>query len=277
MALSSFLGGRIWGTRHGAGPPQVLALHGWGRDHHDFDTVLEGFPAVAVDLPGHGVAPDPPAAWSTREYAEWVAPLLADLGPPPLVVVGHSFGGRVALHLATIVAGPGHTQPDPLSALVLTGVPFGLPSGRNTRGPNLAYRIGRGLHRAGLLPEARMEHLRQKYGSQDYRRASPVMRGVLVKAVRETSTGSYHALLRAWAGAGHQVELIWGEMDTVAPQAAARTAAEGLPSVHMTVLAGTGHIITPRLAEELRSALLRCLGQTGQTGPGRTQSGPGAR
>ena len=83
MALSTFASGRLWGARYGTARPWVLALHGWGRDHHDFDDVLSGFDAVALDLPGHGVAPEPPEAWSTRQYAEWVAPVLHDLGGGP--------------------------------------------------------------------------------------------------------------------------------------------------------------------------------------------------
>ena len=102
MALSTFSSGRLWGARYGTARPWVLALHGWGRDHHDFDDVLAGLDAVALDLPGHGVAPEPPEPWSTQQYAEWVAPILGDLGGGPWVVLGHSFGARVAVHLADV-------------------------------------------------------------------------------------------------------------------------------------------------------------------------------
>ncbi len=44
---------------------------------------------------------EPPEAWSTLQYAEWVAPVLDELAGGPIVVAGHSFGGRVAVRLAT--------------------------------------------------------------------------------------------------------------------------------------------------------------------------------
>ena len=38
--LTSFAGARLFGESYGAGTPWVLALHGWRRDHQDFDAVL---------------------------------------------------------------------------------------------------------------------------------------------------------------------------------------------------------------------------------------------
>src|SRR4051794_26005869 len=118
--LQAFAGGQLFGTAFGSGAPRVIALHGWARTHADFAQVLGGLDpdvgAVALDLPGFGATPAPPDAWGGREYAEAVAPLLAELPAPP-VILGHSFGGRVAVHLA---AG----WPDLVHALVLTGVPL---------------------------------------------------------------------------------------------------------------------------------------------------------
>jgi pimeloyl-ACP methyl ester carboxylesterase len=236
----------------------VLALHGWGRDHHDFDPVLAGLDAVALDLPGHGVAPEPPAPWSTSEYAQWVAPALDDLDAGPVVLVGHSFGARLAVRLvgdAAVYPGAGR-----IAALVLVGAPLAPPPGQAVRRSSLVFRAGRALHRAGLVSEDRMERLRQKYGSEDYRRASQIMRGVLVKAVAETAQGAYVPPLRSWASAGRALELFWGEHDTVTSLAGGKAALEGLPAsapVHITVVPGAGHLMTPPLAAEVRAALLR--------------------
>lgn len=259
MALSTFADGRLWGARHGTGAPWVLALHGWCRDHHDFDPVLAGLDAVALDLPGHGVAPEPPAPWSSTEYADWVAPVLDDLGAGPVVVVGHSFGARVAVRLVEEVEGNAGTGR--VGALVLVGAPLAPPPGAGTGRPPLVYRAGRALHRAGLVPEARMERLRQKYGSEDYRRASRMMRGVLVRAVSETAQAAYVPAVRSWAGAGRPLELLWGELDTDTSLSGGQAALEGASgapaSVRITVVPGAGHLMTAPVAAEVRAALLR--------------------
>jgi pimeloyl-ACP methyl ester carboxylesterase len=256
MALSTFAGGRLWGARYGTGGPWVLALHGWGRDHHDFDQVLNGLDAVALDLPGYGVAPEPPEPWSTLEYAQWVAPVLDELANGPIVVAGHSFGGRVAVHLAAAVEGATGRK-GRIGALVLTGAPLAPAPGKGRSGPSFAYRAGRALHKAGLVSEERMERLRRKHGSTDYRNASPMMRGVLVKAINETASAAYLPPLRAWAGAGNPVELVWGERDKEALLAGVQEGLDGLTSVRVTVVPGAGHLIGPQLASEVRAALLR--------------------
>ena len=121
--LTSFAGARLFGQRYGTGTPWVLALHGWRRDHADFDAVLagSGIDAVALDLPGFGSAPVPDRAWGSAEYAEAIAPVLGEM-EREVVVLGHSFGGRVAIYLA-------RSHPDRVKGLVLSGAPLHRPPG----------------------------------------------------------------------------------------------------------------------------------------------------
>jgi pimeloyl-ACP methyl ester carboxylesterase len=121
--LRSFAGGAIFADQFGSGRPRVLALHGWQRSRHDFDAVFgpAAIEALAVDLPGFGASPPPATAWGTGEYAQNLEPVLAEMAPGALVV-GHSFGGLVALRLAV-------RFPETITGLVLTGVPLFRPAG----------------------------------------------------------------------------------------------------------------------------------------------------
>jgi pimeloyl-ACP methyl ester carboxylesterase len=208
--LRSFAGGRLFGSLTGEAPPRVLALHGWARTHRDFDAVLAPatptgppLPAIALDLPGFGATPAPPGPWGSAQYAEAVAPVLDEMDQP-VVVLGHSFGGRVGLHLAA-------SYPRQVRALVLTGVPLAPPPGRRAR-PAAGYRLVRGLRRVHLVSEDRLEAARQRYGSPDYRAAQGVMRQVFVKVVGER----YEEQL---AAIDCPVSLVWGDDDTAAPLA----------------------------------------------------------
>jgi len=245
MALSSFAGGTLFGRRHGESPARVLALHGWQRDHSDWAKVLDGLDAVAVDLPGFGATPAPPEVWGSERYAEEVVPILEEMAVP-VVVAGHSFGGRVALHLAA-------AQPDRIAGLVLTGVPnlWPLPD-RPARRPPLAYRAVRWLHRRGLLSDERMEARRQRHGSADYRAAQGVMRDILVTVVNE----QYDHLLR---NLDVPIEMVWGADDDAAPVRGARTAAEHVPGARLTVVDGAGHFTLQTATAEVRQALDRLL------------------
>lgn len=240
--LTSFAGGRLFGRRFGADSPKVLALHGWGRSSKDFERVLDGIDAVALDLPGFGASPPPADPIGAEGYALLVRPVLEELDTP-IVLIGHSFGGRIAVAL-------GGSDPGSVASLVLTGVP--LVRREPPRRPGLGFRLARSAHRAGLLSEDQMERLRRRRGSADYRAATGVMRDVLVVAVNE----SYHHQL---AQIQAPVRLVWGAEDAevpvdVAERAATVLADAGVP-VELEVLEGVGHLVPIQAPEVLRRHL----------------------
>lgn len=232
------LGSSNWvGEKSGQGEPRVIALHGWSRTGADFHRILQGVDGLALHLPGFGPTSPPPAAWTTAEYADQLATALS--GMPPVVVVGHSFGGRIALRLAA-------RHPEQVAALVLTGVPLtrvGAP-----RKPALAFRWGKALHALRVLPDSSMEALRQRYGSSDYKAASGVMREILVKAVGEDYLDDASKVKAP-------VWLVWGELDAPAPLAAAQKALPLFPRATLRVVAGAGHLLEGSLEEAVSAAL----------------------
>jgi pimeloyl-ACP methyl ester carboxylesterase len=245
--LSRFAGGRIFGVTYGDAPARVVALHGWARTNADFAKVLDGYDAIAFDLPGWGATPEPPDAWGSPEYAALIADALresfGDLASPP-VVIGHSLGGRIGIHLAA-------RYPDLLRGLVLTGAPLirVAPPAR----PKTRYRVARWLHKRGALSDAQMEKARRSQGSSDYANASPAMRAVHVKLVNETYDD-------AIAATRCPVELVWGDDDTAAPLAAARELASRLGDrAHVTVVDGAGHLTPLTAPDALRAAVDRLL------------------
>lgn len=242
--LTSLLDGLVMAERYGSGEAHTIALHGWARSRHDWAPVFADRDGLALDLPGFGASAPPEDAWSTADYAAALAPLLDDT---PKVIVGHSFGGRVAVHVA-------QQHPDRVAGLVLTGVPLlRAELGSTNRGkPAWAYRVARWLNQRGIVSEARMEAMREKYGSADYRAAQGVMRQILVKAVNE----DYTTQLDAINAAGIPVRMVWGENDTAAPAAMARNAATRLgAAAKLTVVPGSAHLLDDALVRALRDAI----------------------
>jgi pimeloyl-ACP methyl ester carboxylesterase len=228
--LQAVADGRVFVERSGDDPAQVIGLHGWGRGRSDLLPALRG-PALhgrayaSLDLPGFGHSPEPAPGVGAREYAELCREVVTELADEPVVLVGHSFGGRVAVCLAA-------EHPDLVRGLVLTGVP--LIRQHAVSKPTLAYRVGRSLHRHRLLSDDRMEALRQKHGSTDYRAATPVMRTVLVKVVAESYDDELRRLQCPTA-------LVWGARDTVVPVAVADAAVAITPDAELTVLDDADH------------------------------------
>jgi pimeloyl-ACP methyl ester carboxylesterase len=247
--LKSFAGGALFGGGWGEGPPTVLALHGWRRSHLDFAPVFDDqdgadrVGALAPDLWGFGATPPPPEPWGSEEYARHLLPLFEEEGvlADRIVLVGHSFGGRVAVRLWGLV-------PDRIERIVLTGVPLLDRQGRRAR-PAAPFRLARRLHRMGLVGDQRMEAMRDRYGSPDYRAATGVMRGVFVGLLAEQYTSDL-ALL------GCPVDLVWGEKDTEVPLEVAVRAQALVGDVTLATIPGVGHLVPTEAPRELLRAVV---------------------
>ena len=244
LALRSFVDGLLFGERFGSGETRVVALHGWGRDRHDFVEVLEGLGAVALDLPGFGASPPPTEVMGAAGYAVLVASLVEELDSPQ-VVVGHSFGGRVATVLAA-------TRPELVAGLVLVGVPLLRPVGRPVRKPSLVYRLVRWGNRIGLVSDGRLEREKRRRGSADYRAVSGVMRDILVKVVDETYEDELARL-------ACPVRMVWGKNDREVPLEVARRASELMDSVgidiEIDVVEHGGHDLLRQAPDRVRLAI----------------------
>jgi pimeloyl-ACP methyl ester carboxylesterase len=198
-----------------------------------------------IDLPGNGSNEDPSYSDNFDRWFELFPGIVKQFENP--IVVGHSFGGRVAVCLAAL-------YPDRVGPLVLTGVP--LLRVTPSRPPSARYRILRAFNRSKILSDARFEEVRRQTGSSDYRAASGVMRDVLVRVVNE----SYEPQLRALTA---PVSLIWGAGDREVPVSIAHAAAEVIQSegreVDLEVLERVGHFLPLEAPEALRNVIDRAL------------------
>ncbi|HKY57294.1 MAG TPA: alpha/beta fold hydrolase, partial [Aeromicrobium sp.] len=84
--------------------PALLLLHGLACDHTTWHPVInrlaENFTVIAPDFLGHGESDKPRADYSIGGYANGMRDLLTILGIDKVTVVGHSFGGGVAMQFA---------------------------------------------------------------------------------------------------------------------------------------------------------------------------------
>ncbi|MFE9206211.1 alpha/beta fold hydrolase [Micromonospora sp. NPDC007230] len=124
--------------------PPVVLVHGTrfarGQWQPQLAALAAEFPVAAIDLPGHGRRSAEP--WDLDRAADVVAEAVHDLDAGPALVVGHSLGGYVSLHVA-------RRHPDLLAGLVLMGASVA------TTGPlTVPYRLMAAL--VARLPAARL-------------------------------------------------------------------------------------------------------------------------
>ena len=247
--LQAYGDGTLFGEQYGEGPVRVVFLHGWERSGKDFATCAtelagSGVASVALDLPGFGSSPLPLIPGGARLYAELLVPALEKLSSEPLVLVGHSFGGRIATVL-------GAYHPTLVRGLVLTGAPL-VRRVTTVKSP-LGYRVIRWRYAKGMVSEKRMERARQRYGSADYRNSDGLLRSILVATVNE----SYEKEL---ARIKAPVALVWGDDDRDVPVETAARAAALLNCPHtFRSVAFIGHFLPMQSPHELVVSILELL------------------
>jgi pimeloyl-ACP methyl ester carboxylesterase len=226
-------GREVYYRAQGAGPPCLL-LHGWGVSSETFaglgSALQVRFAVTAVDLPGFGWSAPPPSAWGSLDYARHVERFMQVMTMPSAHVLGHSFGGRVALALAAHF--PGRVR---RLVLVASG---GIRPRRTARyylRLGAARLAGRVLSPAlwGRQGRSLQEALRRRLGSRDYQRAG-AMRPTLVRLVNEDAR---ELLPRVQA----PTLIVWGSRDQEVPEASVRIMAQGLPGARLEIFEGAGH------------------------------------
>ena len=220
--------------------PTLLMLHGWGCDGSIFAAFekewSEHASLLILDFPGHGKSAEPPAAWGVPEYAAQVKALLNELKLEKVSIVAHSFGGRVALYLAA-------HYPETVDKMVLTGgAGLRAPAAPALSKRQKQYKRLKGiLNFIGKMPfmkswvEKMMDRLRQRYGSEDYKRLkTEVMRKTFVKVINQDLSDLLSRIKASTL-------LIWGSLDTATPLWMGQKMEKEIPDAGLVVFEGRTH------------------------------------
>ena len=220
---------KVYYEAKGSGEDVVL-LHGWGGSVQSFRTVFNRLSqnnrVYAIDLPGFGRSDTPAPEWATPEYTKVVVEVLDNLGLSRPHILGHSFGGRIALYLAAY-------YPERIDKLILVD-----SSGiRPERDWSYRLRVGgfkaakRVLGSFGSWGEELLGKL--KIGSVDYR-AAGALRPVLVRVVNEDLTPVL-GRIRC------RTLVVWGELDDATPLSDAHLMHKHIPTSELVVIKDADH------------------------------------
>ena len=214
----------------GSGRDMVL-LHGWGQNKEMmqavFDHFKDRFHVVSIDFPGFGESDDPPEAWGVPDYEKHLEGFVRQLGLRNMILIGHSFGCRVAIRYAA-------DHPEEVYKMCLTGA-AGI---RDERGIDYylkvySYKVGKKI--LSLKPfEKLKDKLTANAGSTDYRNASGVMRGTLVKVVNEDLSDLLPYI-------DVETLLVFGEKDDVTPVEKGRKMEKLMPDAALVIFENDDH------------------------------------
>jgi pimeloyl-ACP methyl ester carboxylesterase len=233
--------GRPAAYGHAGSGPVVVFLHGWGLSNRTYRRSLDGlarrgFCVLAPSLPGFGgTAPLPASASSLAGYADWLAHFLEAVRVrEPVILIGHSFGGAVAIKAA-------HSHPKRVRRLVLVNSIGGAAWDEHGERQRLMserplWDWGVHLSRNALSPGALL-------------RVLPVVAADAVpNALRHPMTMWQVGRLAREAALATELEdlkrrrlpvvILWGREDTVLPQACAQSLIDALHSPHVVTVPG---------------------------------------
>ncbi len=220
--------------RSGDGPQDVIVMHGWGCKASTVQVLADAAtsPQTTVynlDLPGFGASQEPPADWGVYDYAHFIEAFSDALGIERPVLIGHSYGGRIAIVYAS---------ERPVGKLVLVDS-AGIKPRRSLKYYAKVYSFKAAKHLLPLVLGHKkgaeiIERMRGKSGSADYQAASPVMRRVMSTSVNQDLR---HHLPDIKA----PTLLIWGENDTATPLRDARLMERLVPDAGLVSYPGCGH------------------------------------
>lgn len=222
----------VYHSGNPSGDPIVL-MHGWGCNHSTLDSIAKALEPTCsvynIDFPGFGNSPEPPSVWGVDDYANLVEQFLRKENILTPALLGHSFGGRVAIVMAS--------RGD-YSKMILVDA-AGVKPRRSLKYYFKVYGYKLSKFITHLVfgkskAKAIIERQAEKRGSADWKSASPHMRRIMSKVVNED-------LRHLMPAVKCPTLLIWGECDTATPISDAHIMNKLIKGSGLVTFKGCGH------------------------------------
>lgn len=178
----------------------IVALHGWGQNIEMMNLLVgslsNNYRIVIIDLPGHGNSDEPKYSYELNDFIKFLESFFKDKKINNPILIGHSFGGKLSLLYASR---------NKVNKLILLAPPYK----KSSKKVSLRLRI---LKRISFLPGVKtiIKYVKNKIGSPDYKNASEIMRGVLVKHVNTDITEDVKKITCPTL-------IVWGDKDLAVP------------------------------------------------------------
>ena len=221
----------------GEGEETAVILQGWGTSYPLYDVVakalLPKYRVLQFDLPGFGASQEPPESWNVDQFTDFFIKLMEALEIKKALLIGHSYGGRMIIKMAAR-----DKLPFEIDRIVLIDSAGVMPKRSFKQKVKIfRYKILKKILNfkpVYMIFSELIELWKTTQGSEDYRNATPIMKGCLVKAVNEDLTHLFEKNK-------YDTLLIWGDKDEATPLSDGKLMEKLMPSAGLAVIPGTGH------------------------------------
>ncbi|MGB8818390.1 MAG: alpha/beta fold hydrolase [Rhizobiaceae bacterium] len=239
-----------------AGPPSaapVVLLHGFGMVAQCFSKLIQSLcqarHTLAFDLPGHGGSLGHPLAGSARKCAEAVVAEVEMRGVFPAHLVGHSFGGAVAV-LAAILR-PGLFSNVTLLAPGGFGSEINAPLMRRHASAQTRQEVQDCLDAMSPSTPASAELVEIIWKMRQMPDQAHALQALCERFLIGNAQGVLP--LEKFADTGIPARLVWGEKDPVVPAMCALLAPACFEKI---IIEGAGHMLPEEAPARLAAIIL---------------------
>jgi len=223
-------------TKEGSGTKQLVLLHGWPGDLHKWDALVsllkDRYTLYRIDFAGWGGTPLT-RAYTLEDYAEDVRAFMKEERIVRPIIVGHSFGGRVAIKLVS-------SDPALAEKLILI-------ASAGIERKSLVVRTLLGLK--GFVPNFIKKFMRPLVASPDYLQLSGEKRETFVNVISENLESLLHKITTPTL-------LIWGRHDHLTPLSQGRLMEKRIPMNRFVLISEGDHGIPYRSPKEVARAII---------------------
>lgn len=205
----------------------IVLLHGWGGNFQSFlpiSSAFEGYNVLSVDFCGFGMSDKPNYDFTIFTYADVIVQLIRYLKLKEVILLGHSFGGRVAMIL-------GNNNQINITKIILidsAGIKprFNLKKKFNI----LRYKINKKLVAINLKNKKCL----QKFGSVDYKSLEENEKKVFLNIIKQDLSNFAKNIMQ-------NTLIIWGEKDKDTPLYMAKKLHKYIKCSKLFVVKDAGH------------------------------------
>lgn len=238
----------------------LLILHGWGGSSDSWKDVQDflsrrGYRVIVPNLPGFGKSHTPPEPWSIEDYIEFLRKFTEELELKQFFLIGHSFGGSLAVKLSS-------EHRESVRKLALCDSAGIRPRpGLKEKLIYFVTRIGRLVLRRKFLIKSQTQAENLFYAllrHKDYSKANRTMKETMQKVLSyydfpDERDTFYQDLSKVKT----QTLIVWGKEDKMLPVNFSLIFKEEIKNSKRVILSETGHSPNLDTPERLSKILLK--------------------
>lgn len=205
----------------------ILILHGWGRSMHDWANIAnilsDKYRVITLDFPGFGESSIPTTPFNTLDYAKIVDKFINKLNLKNLILMGHSFGGKTSIIIAS--------QSPEIEKLILIDASGVEKKSFTTQLKHFVYKLIKPFRI--LMPPYLQERIFPLFASNDYMNAGKLRDSF--KQIVNQDVSEYADRIKS------PTLIIWGDNDQEVSIQSGLTLRKLIQNSRLRIVWGAGH------------------------------------